>query len=61
MREGHSSVTNVWLMGYKNVSGDLCLTNEHVTLNAANQKVPVMYVAVLPMFVSESVQITDDI
>ncbi len=41
--------------------GDPCLINEHGVLNAVDLKVQVMYVAVLPMFVSESVQITDDI
>ena len=41
--------------------GDPCLTNEHVILNAVDPKVSVMYVAVLHMFVSESVRITDDI
>ncbi len=41
--------------------GDACLSNEPVILNAADLKVSVMYVAVLLMFVSESVRITDDI
>ena len=40
---------------------DTCLTNERVVLNAADVIVSVMHVAVLRMFVSACVQITDDV
>ena len=59
MKESRSGVTGVCTMlstdepTYRHVSP--------VLLNAADLKVPVLYDAVLHMFVSESVQITDAI